>query len=86
MPGLVIEWKRGDQTLKWQSVRITNKVGPVSTIYGDTAGLWDTVAFASQIPAEVQPGAQLAVYVRNSLSTKPPYIDDLTVRILRPAR
>ncbi len=84
MPGLVIEWKRGDQILKWQSARITNKVGPSSTVYGGTAGLWDTVKFASQIPADAQPGDQLAVYVRNDQSSKALYIDDMTVRVLKP--
>ncbi|MDO7850774.1 hypothetical protein [Hymenobacter convexus] len=82
MPGLVIEWKRGDQQLKWQSVRITNKVGPPSTVYGGTAGVWDTVGFASQIPDDAQPGDQLAVYVRNDQSTKALYLDDMSVRIL----
>ena len=83
MPGLVIEWKRGDQALKWQSVRITNKVGPPSTVYGGTAGVWDTVAFATQIPPDAQPSDQLAVYVRNDQSAKPLYIDDMTVSVLR---
>jgi hypothetical protein len=84
MPGLVIEWQRNGQSLKWQSVRITNKVGLVSTIYGGTAGVWDTVSFASQIPADAQPGDQLAVYVRNDQSGKQLYIDDFTVGLLQP--
>ena len=84
MPALVIEWKRGNETRKWQCVRITNKVGPASTVYGGTAGTWDTVGFASQIPADAQPGDELAVYVRNDQSVKRLYIDDLTVRVLRP--
>ncbi|HEX8504248.1 MAG TPA: hypothetical protein VF630_02685, partial [Hymenobacter sp.] len=83
MPGLVIEWQRSGEPLKWQSVRITNKVGPPSTVYGGTAGVWDTVAFASQIPEDAQPGDQLAVYVRNDQSTKTLYIDDLSVTVLR---
>ncbi|MBO2008317.1 hypothetical protein [Hymenobacter negativus] len=84
MPGLVIEWQRGGQPLKWQSVRITNKVGPVSTVYGGTAGVWDTVAFTSQIPTDAQPGDQLAVYVRNDQSDKALFIDDLTVSVIKP--
>lgn len=85
MPGLVIEWQRAGRSLKWQSVRITNKVGPTSTVYGGTAGVWDTVAFASQTPADAQPGDQLAVYVRNDQSSKTLYIDDLTVSVLKPS-
>ena len=52
MPSLVIEWKRGNQALKWPSVRITNKVSPPSTVHGGTADVRDTVAFASQIPTD----------------------------------
>lgn len=79
----MIEWKRGNQALKWQSVRIINKVGPPSTVYGGTAGVWDTVAFASQIPVDAQPGDQLAVYICNDQSDKYLYIYDLTISVLR---
>ncbi|HLK98726.1 MAG TPA: hypothetical protein VK364_13225 [Hymenobacter sp.] len=34
MPGLLIQFKRDGQSYKWQSTRITNRVEPISVVYG----------------------------------------------------
>ena len=58
-------------------------MGPPSTVYGGTADVWNTVAFASQIPTDAQSGDQLAVYIRNDQPGKYLYIYCLNVSVLR---
>jgi len=83
MPSLVVEFKRNGQTYKWKGIRITNKIGEATTPYGGTPNVWDTVHFATEIDADAQPDDEIVVYAFNNSSTKPLYLDDLKVTLLR---
>jgi hypothetical protein len=80
MPRMVIEYRHpNEDPYKWRSIRITNKVGEVSILWGGTAGVWDEVGFASKVPKDACPDDVFKVYVINGSSDLPLYIDNLSV-------
>ncbi|QKG53978.1 hypothetical protein [Hymenobacter sp. BRD67] len=87
MPQLVIEFRHpNSDPYKWQAIRITNKIGEITSLWGGTPGLWDEVKFASQLPAEARPEDEVKVYVMNGASTSTLYIDNLSVSALRQSK
>ena len=86
MPVLVIEYHHPDgKPYRWESIRVTNKVGEVTTIWGGSPGVWDEVKFASHVPSEARPEDEVRAYVMNNSSSLPIYIDNFSVNLLRKA-
>ena len=85
MPVLVIEFHHpGNPTAyKWRAMRITNKVGEISNVWGGTPGVWDEVTFASQVPGEARPDDEVKTYVMNGSSNEKLYLDNFSVSLLR---
>ena len=84
MPQLVVEYRHPNaEPYRWQAVRITNKVGPTTTLWGGTPGVWDDVEFACHVPREARPDDQVRVYVTINSSQVPLYLDNLRVTLLR---
>jgi len=83
MPSLVIEFKRNGQTCKWKGMRLMNKVGEVSTVYGGTPKAWDEVRFDSKVSNDAQPDDEVSVYAFQNGSTQPVLVDNLMVTMLR---
>jgi hypothetical protein len=88
MPSLIVEFHHPGEAsaYKWRSMRITNKVGEISTIWGGSAGSWGGVTFASKVPRDARPDDEVKVYATNANSDLPLFIDDLSVTVLRQAR
>ncbi|MBC8084734.1 MAG: hypothetical protein H7Z21_16165 [Hymenobacter sp.] len=82
--GVAIDFQRGNKSYAWKSVRLMNKVGEISTLWGGSAGVWGKVEFALKVPRDAQPTDELRVYVHNGNADKPVYIDNLEVRHLHP--
>lgn len=84
MPQLVIDYRHpSEDPYKWRGVRLTNKIGEVTTLWGGTPSVWDEVKFASKVPAEARPGDIIKIYVTNGSAECPIYIDDLTITTMR---
>ena len=87
MPRLVIAFVRPDGTsLRWRGVRITNKVGYPTTIWGGTPGVWDEVKFASKVPPGAGPNDLVRVHAENTAAPEALFVDDLSVVLLRQPR
>ena len=87
MPRLVMAFARPDGTsLRWRGVRITNKVGYPTTIWGGTPGVWDEVKFASKVPPGAGPNDLVRVHAENTAAPEALFVDDLSVVLLRQPR
>jgi hypothetical protein len=84
MPQLIIEYRHPNENpYKWRNIRLTNKIGEISTLWGGSANVWDEVTFASKVPRDARPEDEVKVYVVNGSSDLPIFIDNLAVTVLR---
>jgi hypothetical protein len=84
MPQLVVEYRHPNENpYKWRGMRITNKVGEITNLWGGTPNVWDEVKFASKVPRDARPEDEVRVYVNNGGSDLPLYIDNVIVTVLR---
>ena len=62
---LVVEFRRGEKELKWRGMRIENKIGNTSKIYGGQTNMWGEIGFYVKIPSDALPEDVLSCYVWN---------------------
>ncbi len=82
MPAFAIQLKKGGRNLKFQHVRIDNKLGNQDfSIWGGKPGVWGIVDFYYRIPLNARPNDTLQVYVEMQRQTV--YLDDFALEILK---
>lgn len=82
MPAFAIQLKKGGQNLKFQHIRIDNKLGNKDfSIWGGKAGVWGIVDFYYRIPLNARPNDTLQVYVEMQRQTV--YLDDFALEALK---
>ncbi len=62
---LVIEFRRREKEIKWRGMRIENKIGNTTKIYGGQTEVWGDIHFFVKIPEEALPDDVLRCYVWN---------------------
>ncbi len=62
---LVVEFRRGEKELKWRGMRIENKIGNTTKIYGGQTNIWGDISFYVKIPSDALPEDVLSCYVWN---------------------
>ena len=62
---LVIEFRRSDKEIKWRGIRIENKIGNTTKIYGGQTDVWGDINFYVKIPTDALPDDVLSCYVWN---------------------
>ncbi|MBL7814028.1 MAG: hypothetical protein JNL70_03400 [Saprospiraceae bacterium] len=77
---LVVEFRRGDKELKWRGMRIENKIGDTTQIFGGKAQVWGDIEFYVEIPQDILPEDVLNTYVWNQ-NEYALVIDDFTVEL-----
>ncbi len=79
---LVVEFRRNDAEIKWRGMRIENKIGNQTKIYGGQNHQWGAVYFYVKIPEESLPDDVLSCYVWNQ-NTSALVMDDFKVELFR---
>jgi hypothetical protein len=77
---LVIEFRRKDAEFKWRGMRVENKIGNQTKIYGGQNYLWGEVYFYVKIPEESLPEDVLNCYIW-SQNTSDLVMDDFKVEL-----
>jgi hypothetical protein len=79
---LVVEFRRGEKEVKWRGMRVENKIGNQTQIFGGKNYLWDNLSFYVKIPEESLPEDVLNCYIWNQNSSAL-VIDDFRVELHR---
>ncbi len=77
---LVIDFRRGEKDIKWQGMRIENKIGNTTKIYGGQTDVWGDIYFYVKIPTNALPDDVLSCYVWNQ-NRSALVIDDFHVEL-----
>lgn len=77
---LVVEFRRGEKEVKWRGMRVENKIGNQTQIFGGKNYLWDNLSFYVKIPDESLPEDVLNCYIWNQNSSAL-VIDDFKVEL-----
>lgn len=79
---LVVEFRRGEKEVKWRGMRVENKIGNQTQIFGGKNYLWDNLSFYVKIPEESLPEDMLNCYIWNQNSSALA-IDDFKIELCR---
>ena len=60
---LVVEFRSGGKEIKWRGMRIENKIGNTTKIYGGQTNVWGDLYFYVEIPSNILPEDVLSCYV-----------------------
>ena len=79
---LVVDFQRNSVSQKWRGMRIENKIGNQTAIYGGQNNVWDDLYFYVKIPEDALPDDVFSCYVWNQ-NRDVLVIDDFKVELFR---